>query len=245
MNLCNTDTPQGLDGFGARLKIIRGIKNLTQQEVAEKSGLVAAHVSHFETGERLPSLENLRVLCKALNVSADYLIDSDECVTTKIDEEKIEEMTVTMAGVEVAARILRSAGHELAAQRCEDLISALINERNPNHEGSLAFFLAESNEREKETEAQFQKAKEWNALCELELKNMRTIVDENQEDSDRLETLQRYGFKYYIYAMPDGKWSIREKSGERFVFLTIQECADALINISANDTDGMRPPRRA
>lgn len=34
----------------------------------------------------------------------------------------VEHVNATSAGVEIAARILRSQGHDLAAKRCEDLI---------------------------------------------------------------------------------------------------------------------------
>lgn len=75
MNLCSSDSKPGLAGFPKRLQIIRGIRQLTQAELAKKVKLQPAHISHFETGERLPCVKNLRSLCKTLNVSADYLLD--------------------------------------------------------------------------------------------------------------------------------------------------------------------------
>ena len=44
--------------------------------LAEKLELPPAEVSHWETGQRLPGAANLRKLSVALNVSADYLLDS-------------------------------------------------------------------------------------------------------------------------------------------------------------------------
>lgn len=54
---------------------------MSQLDVAEKSGLMPAAVSHFETGKRTPSFDNLRKLADALDVSVDYLLG-------RIDEEK-------------------------------------------------------------------------------------------------------------------------------------------------------------
>jgi transcriptional regulator with XRE-family HTH domain len=60
--------------FGQRLASIRQVRGLSQSELAAKTGLEPSAVSHFETGRRLPSMGNLKVLCDALDISADYLI---------------------------------------------------------------------------------------------------------------------------------------------------------------------------
>lgn len=59
--------------FGDRLKWIRENRNLTQSELAEKSGFHPAAISHFETGNRLPSYENLIKLAVVLGTSTDHL----------------------------------------------------------------------------------------------------------------------------------------------------------------------------
>lgn len=66
----------GIKGFGERLACVRQMRCLTQLELSIKTKLHVAAVSHFETGQRRPSAANLRTLCMALNVSADYLLDS-------------------------------------------------------------------------------------------------------------------------------------------------------------------------
>ena len=60
--------------FSARLRAMRERRNLKQSELAERAGLQAAAVSHFETARRAPSFDNLRRLADALNVTTDYLI---------------------------------------------------------------------------------------------------------------------------------------------------------------------------
>jgi transcriptional regulator with XRE-family HTH domain len=64
--------------FSIRLRKARERRNLKQSELAERAGLQAAAVSHFETGRRAPSFDNLRRLADTLNVTTDYLIGRAE-----------------------------------------------------------------------------------------------------------------------------------------------------------------------
>jgi transcriptional regulator with XRE-family HTH domain len=61
-------------GFGPRLQKLRELRGLTQAEFGRRAGISAASVSHFETGQRAPSLESLVKLADALEVSADTLL---------------------------------------------------------------------------------------------------------------------------------------------------------------------------
>ncbi len=65
------------EDFPDRLKKIRKSKGLSQSGLAKKTGLMPAAISHFETGERRPSLDNLIKLVDALSVSSDYLLGRD------------------------------------------------------------------------------------------------------------------------------------------------------------------------
>lgn len=67
--------------FQNRLRKARESRALTQADLAKKTGLQAAAISHFETGQRAPSFHNLRILSDHLNVSVDYLLG-------RIDEEQ-------------------------------------------------------------------------------------------------------------------------------------------------------------
>jgi transcriptional regulator with XRE-family HTH domain len=60
--------------FGERLRKTREDKGLSQQDLAERAGIQASAVSHFELGRRLPSFDNIRRLADALNVTADFLL---------------------------------------------------------------------------------------------------------------------------------------------------------------------------
>lgn len=62
------------DAFPARLKEARELRGVSQAELAARAGLQASAVSHFETGGRKPSFDNLRRLAQALEVTTDYLL---------------------------------------------------------------------------------------------------------------------------------------------------------------------------
>lgn len=62
------------DIFPVRLREARELRNLNQGELAARSGLQASAVSHFETGNRKPSFDNLHRLAHALDVTTDYLL---------------------------------------------------------------------------------------------------------------------------------------------------------------------------
>ncbi len=60
--------------FPDRLRRAREYRGLTQSELAERAGLQPSAVSHFETGTRKPSFDNLRLLADTLDVTTDYLL---------------------------------------------------------------------------------------------------------------------------------------------------------------------------
>lgn len=67
--------------FAERLRYAReSLRGITQGQLAEKAGIPATSISHFEslTGSRKPSFDNLRRLAKALEVSTDYLLGNSE-----------------------------------------------------------------------------------------------------------------------------------------------------------------------
>ena len=64
--------------FGEKLKSHRKLKNLTQEEVAQKIGVSGQAVSKWEKGECLPDCYNLKMLGKIYQVSVDSLLDIEE-----------------------------------------------------------------------------------------------------------------------------------------------------------------------
>ncbi len=62
------------DLFSQRLRAARKLRELNQGELARRAGLQDSAVSHFETGSRKPSFDNLKRLADAIKVTTDYLL---------------------------------------------------------------------------------------------------------------------------------------------------------------------------
>ena len=73
--------PKKQDMFAERLRFIREMREMSQSDVDKAAGFAPSQTAHFEGGRRKPSFDNLRALCKALVVSADYLLSLSERVT--------------------------------------------------------------------------------------------------------------------------------------------------------------------
>jgi transcriptional regulator with XRE-family HTH domain len=62
------------DLFPERLRLARQKRELSQEALAKRANLQPSAVSHFETGTRKPSFDNLRRIADALDVTTDYLL---------------------------------------------------------------------------------------------------------------------------------------------------------------------------
>lgn len=60
--------------FGARLKKVRQDRNLSRQNLADKTGISMNVIYYYESGRRSPSAEYVKKLAETLNVSIDYLL---------------------------------------------------------------------------------------------------------------------------------------------------------------------------
>lgn len=64
--------------FSERLRNILWHSKITQQALAEKTGLTAAAISHYVNGKQCPNSPALLLIADALNVSTDYLLGRTE-----------------------------------------------------------------------------------------------------------------------------------------------------------------------
>jgi transcriptional regulator with XRE-family HTH domain len=60
--------------FPVRLLRARRVREMTQRQLADKAGLPHGSISHFESGLRKPSFDNLIKLADALGMTTDYLL---------------------------------------------------------------------------------------------------------------------------------------------------------------------------
>lgn len=78
--------PQVAESVRLNLQRFRELRELTQSQLGARAGIAPASVSHFETGQRVPSLESLVKLADALEVSLDALIGRAESAhASKVD----------------------------------------------------------------------------------------------------------------------------------------------------------------
>ena len=63
------------DTLRMNLRKFRELRGMTQAQMGARSGVAAASISHFETGQRTPTLETLIKLADALAVNLDALLD--------------------------------------------------------------------------------------------------------------------------------------------------------------------------
>ena len=68
--------------LGERIRRQRQHLKLTQEQLAELIGVSHSYVGHIERGTRKASLETLVLLCKQLNVSADFLLQDSVPLTS-------------------------------------------------------------------------------------------------------------------------------------------------------------------
>jgi transcriptional regulator with XRE-family HTH domain len=59
--------------FGERIRSLRQLRNLSQEELAFRAGIHRTYLGGIERGERNPALKNINSLADALNVSLSEL----------------------------------------------------------------------------------------------------------------------------------------------------------------------------
>lgn len=75
-----------------RLKEVRLLNKMTQQNVADKIGCSLKVYSNYERGEREPSIETLKKIATLFNVSIDYLVgyDNDEATSPSLSDFELQ-----------------------------------------------------------------------------------------------------------------------------------------------------------
>ena len=73
--------------FSYRLKQLRNNSNLTQQDLAKLLNLTQSTIAYYESGRKLPTLTNAKLIAETFDTSLDYLVGiSNEGII----QEKIE-----------------------------------------------------------------------------------------------------------------------------------------------------------
>ena len=72
--------------FNKRLRLMRMVRNLTQQDMADAIGVALRSYQCYETGTRTPSFDLLVHIADVLNVSTDFLLCRDDFLAKHVDE---------------------------------------------------------------------------------------------------------------------------------------------------------------
>ncbi len=67
--------------FPYRLKQLRENLSMTQEELAKMLNLTQSTVAYYESGRKMPTLENAIIIAKIFNTSLDYLVGVSDCQT--------------------------------------------------------------------------------------------------------------------------------------------------------------------
>lgn len=92
--------------IGERIKTVRRSLHLTQDQLAEKSGLSSNYIGQLERGERSPSLKTLTRIAQSLGVDVDYLVKVPQSdIESKLRE--IRQLTKTPENLEKVVKIAK------------------------------------------------------------------------------------------------------------------------------------------
>ena len=117
--------------LGARLKAARNGRDLTQERLADLSGLSARHIANIEKGDVNPSFEAVRTLVKILGVSFDAIFDP----ATEQVEAEIQEITglyraCPERGRRLILAAIRAMAHELMDADLRACLKTLSTKNN-------------------------------------------------------------------------------------------------------------------
>lgn len=67
--------------FSYRLKQLREDLGITQDKLAKMLNLTQSTIAYYESGRKMPTLENAIIITKIFNTSLDYLVGTSDCQT--------------------------------------------------------------------------------------------------------------------------------------------------------------------
>ena len=122
---------------------LRKERNLTQKELASIVGVHFSHMSRYERGISLPSIDVVKKLAQMFHVSADYLLFDESQATVRAhiaDQELLQQFErISRIQATTSAVLIQSlpsprtyAGHRGAETLSAIIIAPLIIERLPS-----------------------------------------------------------------------------------------------------------------
>lgn len=90
-----------LQSVGSRIKIIRGSRGMSQEQLGDKCGFHTSYIGGVERGERNITLENLAKIAEALHVEMKVLFDFQMDDMTDEKEQALLEMTTLLRSLDI------------------------------------------------------------------------------------------------------------------------------------------------
>ncbi|MDI7226539.1 helix-turn-helix domain-containing protein [Leptospira santarosai] len=78
------------DQFPERLRQLRVMKKMSQEELGQLTDLNYNHIGRYERGDSRPSADKLKALAEALGVTTDYLLSGNEDNVARVNLEDQE-----------------------------------------------------------------------------------------------------------------------------------------------------------
>jgi transcriptional regulator with XRE-family HTH domain len=116
--------------IGKRIQLLRKSKKITQEEAAEKMGIVRSTYANYESGKREPDFDTTKLIADFYGVSVDYLLGRD---STNEDGFNDAETTIRLIKEE-AARIGLSVEDPRFQKLLSDAFEMLRLARGKNEE---------------------------------------------------------------------------------------------------------------
>lgn len=67
--------------FGEKIKHARECMGISQNKLAKLSGMAQSSISYIESGDKSPSLDTIKILAKALDLTPSFLMEGKELET--------------------------------------------------------------------------------------------------------------------------------------------------------------------
>ena len=124
--------------IGHKIKGIRESKNLSLEEVSERSGLSVEQIQSIETDENLPSLGPLIKVARALGVRLGTFLDDNDAlgpvVCRAADREKESSISFSNGAVDARTHMIY---HPLAQQKAGRHMEPFIIDINPTEQNDF------------------------------------------------------------------------------------------------------------
>lgn len=77
---------------GERIRYLRILKMLSQEELAFSAGINPTYIGHIERGLKCPTIDTLNKICIALNITLSQLLDFDSNIPVTDNSEAIDKI---------------------------------------------------------------------------------------------------------------------------------------------------------